>query len=271
MYHDVNLLIASAFYLVAAALLFRSIAGRAHGWRVASVAAAFAGVVVHAATLLQYWRSAGLPDVGFLNLLSLCALVIVVMLCASVITRDSLYDAGLVALPLAVVVLALEWALPSQSLFVEITSAGTAVHIVTSVLAFGLLSIAGVYALFVEIIDHFLRRHHLNPLVQALPALSVLERLLFRLIAIGFVLLTLSLGSGLAFVNDLFAQHLAHKTVLSIIAWLVFGTLLWGRWRHGWRGRKAVRFSLAGIFFLLLAYFGSKLVLEVILDRSWWS
>jgi ABC-type uncharacterized transport system permease subunit len=72
-------------------------------------------------------------------------------------------------------------------------------------------------------------------------------------------------------VSDLFAQHLAHKTLLSIIAWLVFGLLLWGRWRYGWRGRKAVWLSLAGIILLLLGYFGSKLVLEVILDRSWWT
>jgi ABC-type uncharacterized transport system permease subunit len=99
--------------------------------------------------------------------------------------------------------------------------------------------------------------------------LETLERLLFQLIALGFVLLTVSLLSGLAFVDDLFAQHLVHKTTLSITAWLIFGLLLWGRWRYGWRGRKAVRLTLAGIILLLLAYFGSKLVLETILGRSW--
>jgi ABC-type uncharacterized transport system permease subunit len=122
---------------------------------------------------------------------------------------------------------------------------------------------------FVAIIDHFLRRHHLNPLVKSLPPLETLERLLFRLIAMGFILLTVSLGTGLAFVDDLFEQHLAHKTILSIMAWLVFGLLLWGRWQYGWRGRQAVRLTLAGILLLLLAYFGSKLVLETILGRSW--
>jgi ABC-type uncharacterized transport system permease subunit len=271
MYHDASLLIAIGLYLAATLLLYRSILRQARSWRNASVACAFAGAAAHAAAQLEHWLIAGLPDVGFLNLLSLCALVIVLMLCFSVLARDSLYDASLVALPLAVVALVLEWAVPSPGLLVEITSTGTAVHIVTSVLAFGLLSIAGVYALFVVFIDHFLRRHHLNPLVRALPALDVLERLLFQLIGTGFVLLTLSLASGLAFVSDLFAQHLAHKTLLSIIAWLVFGLLLWGRWRYGWRGRKAVWLSLAGIILLLLAYFGSKLVLEVILDRSWWT
>jgi ABC-type uncharacterized transport system permease subunit len=139
------------------------------------------------------------------------------------------------------------------------------------VLAFGVLSIAGVYALFVAIIDHFLRRHHLSPFINSLPALDVLEDLLFKLIAVGFILLTVSLASGMLFINDIFAQHLVHKTILSILTWLLFGLLLWGRWRYGWRGSLAVRMTLAGIVLLLLAYFGSKLVLEVFLGRSWQS
>jgi ABC-type uncharacterized transport system permease subunit len=143
------------------------------------------------------------------------------------------------------------------------------VHLVSSVLAFGLLSIAGVYALFVFVIDHFLRRHHLNPLVRSLPPLEVLEDLLFKQIAAGFTLLTVSLGSGMMFINDIFAQHLVHKTILSILTWLVFGVLLFGRWRYGWRGSLAVRMTLAGVILLILSYFGTKLVLEVILGRSW--
>ena len=96
-----------------------------------------------------------------------------------------------------------------------------------------------------------------------------MESLLFKLITTGFLLLSVSLISGLLFINDIFAQHLLHKTVLSIMAWLVFGLLLWGRGRYGWRGSLAVRMTLAGIVLLLLGYFGSKLVLEVFLGRSW--
>jgi ABC-type uncharacterized transport system permease subunit len=73
------------------------------------------------------------------------------------------------------------------------------------------------------------------------------------------------------FINDIFAQHLVHKTLLSFLAWLVFGVLLWGRWRYGWRGSLAVRLTLAGTLLLLVGYFGSKLVLENILGRSWQS
>ena len=151
------------------------------------------------------------------------------------------------------------------------TSIGITTHVVSSVLAFGLFSIAGVYAFFVFFIDHFLRHHHLNPLVRSLPPLDVLEDLLFKTIAAGFILLTVSLLSGLMFINDIFAQHLIHKTILSILAWLIFGVLLWGRWRYGWRGSLAVRLTLAGIILLVLSYFGSKLVLEVILGKSWQS
>ena len=94
-----------------------------------------------------------------------------------------------------------------------------------------------------------------------------MESLLFQIIGVGFGLLTLTLLSGLVFVDDLLAQDLAHKTVLSTIGWLVFGGLLLGRRWFGWRGRTAIRLTLAGMAVLLLAYFGSKLVLELILQR----
>jgi ABC-type uncharacterized transport system permease subunit len=91
--------------------------------------------------------------------------------------------------------------------------------------------------------------------------------LLFQLIGAGFVLLSLTLLTGALFVEDLFGQHLVHKTVLSFAAWVVFGALLFGRWRYGWRGRRAVRLTLIGMLVLLLAFFGSKFVLEIVLKR----
>jgi ABC-type uncharacterized transport system permease subunit len=94
-----------------------------------------------------------------------------------------------------------------------------------------------------------------------------MESLLFQMIGAGFVLLSLTLVSGLMFVEDIFAQSLVHKTVLSLLAWGVFGILLWGRWRFGWRGRTAIRWTLSGFAALALAYFGTKLVLELVLKR----
>jgi ABC-type uncharacterized transport system permease subunit len=91
---------------------------------------------------------------------------------------------------------------------------------------------------------------------------------MFQLIGAGLVLLTLSLITGFLFLEDMFAQHLAHKTILSLLAWLVFAILLLGRYRSGWRGRIAIRWTLGGFISLMLAYFGSKMVLELILNRT---
>jgi ABC-type uncharacterized transport system permease subunit len=92
---------------------------------------------------------------------------------------------------------------------------------------------------------------------------------MFRLIGAGFVLLTLALLTGFIFVTNLFEQHLFHKTVLSLAAWVLFGILLIGRTRYGWRGRAAVRWALSGFAMLTLAYFGSKFVLETVLGKHW--
>jgi ABC-type uncharacterized transport system permease subunit len=271
MTHDIPLILAIVFYMAAAGLLYNSIRHRSAGWRKLSLGFAFAGVLFHAGVQINHWFLGQQMDVSLPHLMSLCALVIMLLLISSAFTRSTLYDAGLVALPIAVAVLLLEWILPHNVMPLKEVSAGIAVHLVSSVTAFGILSIAGVYALFVAIIDHFLRHHHLNPLVRTLPALEVMEHLLFKLIPVGFVLLTISLLSGILFINDIFAQHLVHKTILSILAWLVFGLLLWGRWKYGWRGSLAVRMTLAGMILLILSYFGTKLVLEIILGKSWQS
>jgi ABC-type uncharacterized transport system permease subunit len=271
MSHEFPLILAAALYTMAAVLLYFSIRKRSTGWRRVSFAFAIAATLFHAGAQYNHWFGQNVPDVSLPHLLSLCALVVTALLITSTLTRKELYSAGLVALPIAAGVLLLEWILPHGSLPLGQASVGIAVHMISSVLAFGLLSIAGVYALFVFFIDHFLRRHHLNPLLRSLPPLEVLEDLLFKTIAAGFALLTVSLLSGIMFINDIFAQHLVHKTILSIMAWVVFGVMLWGRWRYGWRGSLAVRLTLAGIVLLVLSYFGSKLVLEIILGKSWQS
>jgi ABC-type uncharacterized transport system permease subunit len=271
MTHDFPLVLAIVCYLVAGATLYNSIRKGSDGWRSISMTFAIAGALLHAGVQFNHWFVQDLPDVSLPHLLSLCALVIIVLLISSSFQRRTLYAAGVIALPIAAGVLLLEWFLPHDPMPLTEASTGSTEHIISSVLAFGLLSIAGVYAVFVFIIDHFLRRHHLVPLVRSLPPLEVLENLLFKLIAAGFTLLTVSLASGVMFIDDIFAQHLVHKTILSVVTWIVFGILLWGRWRFGWRGSLAVRMTLLGIILLVLSYFGTKLVLEMILHRSWQS
>ena len=141
-------------------------------------------------------------------------------------------------------------------------------HVLLSVMAYAVLTLAAAQAGLVSIQRHFLSRHRPGGFMRALPPLESTERLLFALLSAGFALLTLSLASGFVYLEDMFAQHLVHKTALSCIAWAIFGVLLFGRWRFGWRGRRVVHWTLAGFGTLLLAYFGSKLVLELILGRG---
>jgi ABC-type uncharacterized transport system permease subunit len=142
-------------------------------------------------------------------------------------------------------------------------------HVVLSLFSLGFLTLAAAQAVTLAIQERLLRDKAPEPLVEALPPLQTMEHLLFLMIGLGFFMLSLSLLSGLLFVDDLLAQHLAHKTVLSVLAWALFGVLLWGRWRRGWRGRTAIRWALSAYGVLILAYFGSKLVLEQILSRHW--
>ena len=141
-------------------------------------------------------------------------------------------------------------------------------HVIVSLLAYAVLMVGAMQAVLVGVQSHLLRTHHPGGFVRALPPLNRMEELLFQLLAIGFVLLSVGLLSGFVYLHDMFAQHLVHKTVLSIAAWAVFGVLLLGRYAWGWRGLRAVRWTLAGLAFLLLAYFGSKFVLELLLQRG---
>jgi ABC-type uncharacterized transport system permease subunit len=144
-----------------------------------------------------------------------------------------------------------------------------AAHIVLSMTAYGLLTVAAALAVALALLDRRLHRRQPLGWLAILPPVETLESGMFQALGAGFALLTLALFSGFIFVEDLFAQDLSRKTVFSCLAWVVFGILLLGRWRFGWRGRTALRWTLSGFTLLGLAYFGSKFVLESILGRHW--
>ena len=139
-------------------------------------------------------------------------------------------------------------------------------HIVTSIIAYSILALAALQAILLSIQNKFLHAHQPGGFIRMLPPLREMEVLLFEVILVGFIALTISLGSGMIFLDNMFDQHVAHKTVLSIIAWFVFLSLLIGHWKLGWRGRTAIRWTLSGFVSLMLAYFGSKFVLEFLLN-----
>lgn len=142
---------------------------------------------------------------------------------------------------------------------------GILAHILLSILAYGLFTIAVVQALLLLLQNRQLKHKHPSGIIRNFPPLQTMESLLFGFLWGGWLLLSLSLLSGWLFLDDLFAQHLVHKTLLACLAWVVFGVLLWGRHQLGWRGGMAIRWTLAGFLLLMLAYFGSKLVREFIL------
>lgn len=142
-------------------------------------------------------------------------------------------------------------------------------HVSTSLFAYALLTAGVIVAIFALVQERRLRNARLPPTNQLFAPLETTENLLALVTAGGFVVLALSVISGFTFVEDLFAQHLVHKTALSLLALVVFGVLLAGRQLAGWRGRRAVYLYLAGFALLCLAYFGSRIVLEELLGRSW--
>lgn len=142
---------------------------------------------------------------------------------------------------------------------------GLIAHITLALFSYGCLMIGMLYALQLAFINFQLKRKQLSLLHSSLPPLMIVEQILFKLLLVGTVLLTLSLISGFVFLNDMFAQHQVHKTVLSSLAWLVFVVLLAGHYRFGWRGRPVVIATLIGALLLTLAYFGSRFVKEVLL------
>jgi ABC-type uncharacterized transport system permease subunit len=155
--------------------------------------------------------------------------------------------------------------------FTELTEPGweLSAHILLSMAAAALLFAAAVTAVLILFLDRRLRARRLSAIPTELPSLDTLEKVMFRLIGAGFALLTLALFTGFVFVTNLFTQLLVQKTVLSLIAWALFGVLLIGRLRFGWRGRAAVQWTLCGFGVLAVAYFGSKFVLEYVQGRHW--
>lgn len=149
-------------------------------------------------------------------------------------------------------------------------------HLLAAILAYSLLTIAALHAVLMAALDRELHRGaggargEPSRLFRHIPPLLAMERLLFRVISIGFILLTLTVASGLLFSEYLFGRALRfeHKTVFALAAWVVFGGLLAGRLVFGWRGRVALRWTLSGFAMLLLAYVGSRFVIEVVLGRG---
>lgn len=203
-------------------------------------------------------------DLGFYNSLLLASMVIGIMLLMASLYKP-VEHLGLIVLPVTIICLILNLLFdqPMNSLSFNL---GIRVHIIISIISFSILCLAAVQAILLFIQDRSLKHHSSSGLLRSLPSLHESEAVLFQLISLGVLALTIALLTGFIYLDDIFGQHLAHKTILSCLAWLVFVVLLWGRFQFGWRGASVVRWYLAGFTSLILAYYGSKFVLELILN-----
>jgi ABC-type uncharacterized transport system permease subunit len=255
-----------ALYSAGAWMMLRSVGKPALG--ALAWAVSLGAIAAHSyAIAFMMMRSLGPFSIGLLEATSMLAWTLAVLACLIAIERQ---NRAIAAILLALA--AFGAALTGHGhAYAEETAPGweLTAHILLSMGAAALLLAAAVTALILVFMERRLRARRIADLPAALPPLDSLEKVMFRLIGAGFVLLTLALLTGFVFVTNLWAQHLQHKTILSCVAWIIFGVLLLGRIRYGWRGRAAVTGTLSGFGFLILSYFGSKFVLEYLLGRHW--
>lgn len=185
----------------------------------------------------------------------------------------------LILLPAAILVSVLAAIFPTGQLVAHADNDWLRIHLLIALMAYGLITVAALHAVLMTALDRQLHRPvqqeesrtFLNRALDSMPPLLVQEQLLFRLIWIGFGVLTLTIVTGAVVSLRLEDKLLPfdHKTIFTLLSWLTFGGLLAGRHARGWRGRLALRWTLAGFAFLLLSYTGSRFVLDIILQRGY--
>ena len=232
-------------------------------------------VALHAALLADAVLGRGQFRFGFAHALSMMALLALVFYgIESLLHR--LEGMPALVLPPAAVSAALPALFGGAALTVQAQAPAFVAHVLIAMLAYAFFAIAAAHAVLMMVVERRLhrRRGDLREPGErggpvGMPPLLTMERLLFQMLAAGFVLLTLTLASGIVFSEEIFgrALRLDHKTVFGILAWLIFAVLLLGRRVYGWRGRTALNGTFAGFAALLLAYVGSRFVVEVVLGR----
>jgi ABC-type uncharacterized transport system permease subunit len=234
-----------------------------HRWL--SLLPAFIGLIFHANSLYQsIWHTAGL-DLSFFVAFSLITWLISTQILFSCIFRQ-IETLGIFMFPMAGLASLVSNMAPATSEQLFVVSNGTMQgHIMISVIAYSLIMLSAVQATLLAYQDHAIRSHKPSGFIRHIPPIYDMETLLFQLLGFGFIFLSGSLLTGFLYLEDLFAQHQAHKTIFSLVDWFILGTLLFGRFNFGWRGKTAVRWTLSSFALLMIGFFGSKLAYEFII------
>ena len=256
--------LAMAFYLLAAFAGVHNMLNPQNKRRRSTLLAALCALVLHGLWLFDTVILVPGQNLSMLNVASLVSLMIAVFM-TLLVTRFNVWLLMPLVYVFAGLILAADLLIPGYyGMYLE-SRPEVLLHIGLGLTSYSLLTIASLLAILLGFLNHRLKSHKLTNL-PAMPPLMTLERYLFRLIFVGVVILTLSISTGLFFLQDMFSPGKAHKAILTILSWCVYVGLLWGHHRLGWRGRKVVWTSLAGSLLLTLAYFGSRFVREVLLN-----
>jgi len=225
----------------------------------------FIASALHLYILTQIMITPSGTDISIFSILSLTSWLILTLLLLATL-KYPVENLSIIIMPLAAFFIILRMLSPHHFYLNKTLSLGLESHILLSILSYSLLSIAAVQAILLYIQERHIRKRHPGGFIRALPPLETMEALLFHIITIGFILLSFSLVTGIFYLDDIVEQRLIHKTSLSVLGWITFAILLWGRFQYGWRGRMAIKWTISGFVFLLLAYFGSNAVLQLILQ-----
>ena len=223
------------------------------------------GMLAHATLLYPYVVTLYGLNFNLFNVLSLISLFFLLFYVLFSLYRP-IISLGILAAPTALVGLTIGYV--GRAPYQPLTDIGIGLetHILLSFAAYCVLLMAAVQALFLRLQIRELKHQTIHRFwVNKLPSLQSMESLLFDMLLVGFVLLSIALGIGFVYVKDLMAQHIAHKTVFSVLSWLLFGALLIGNWRAGWRGKRAADITIYAFILLAIGFVGSKFVLEMLL------
>ncbi len=256
-------LLAILAYALAIALQWRELRGQPAGPPRALWFAAIVAVAAHGATWWQQLVTPNGYDFGIFVVASTTNWIAVLLVIVFAL-RLPIANLLLLVCPPALLALAVSLLPIAHS---NVLTKIEPEHIVPSLLAYSVLFIAACQAVLLAVQERRLRNSKSLLGMRLLPPLQVMENLLFELLWVGLVLLSVAIGTGLFYLDDMFAQHVVHHAVLSMSSWLVFAVLLWGRYTLGWRGSTAIRWTIVGYLILALAYFGSKAVVELLLRR----
>ena len=258
-------MIAIGFYLSAAIWQGIALSGSLRYRKRILVFLGLFAVVFHAVLLHRWIDTVSGQNLAFLNMLSLVVWLVVVLVLVSSLRRpvDNLL---LLVFPIATLSILLVHAFPRYSVINTRGDPRTLFHIFLGVLTFGTLCMAALQAGVLAFQERLLRDKPVSTLVQFLPPLETMESLLFQMVWLGFVLLSSLLVTSISFFFDaMITRYLLQKSILVVLAWCIFAILLVGRYRFGWRGRKAIYYTLSGVLLLIPVYFGSQWLLGILL------